>query len=1033
MVDDILADKDNARRKMFEQAAGISKYKKRKRETLNKLKNTTEDLDRVEDLLFEINGNLSSLEKQAKLKEKYKGMSVDLAVLKSATLKESHKSLKKQLEEEEDKYRQVEIEVRQSEAKLESTKKANLDKEKALSDRQRELNSLVGRIRGMENDKKIFEQKITFNAQNKGKLGEQIQSSKAKITQLEDDINYYRENLSEEKRLEVKLEDKLEEAEKQLKSIKDNHGNLKSDLDVIMQEQQAVEREVYELEKQKAINTSRIENLNNESQRNDQDTQNRRAEVGELQGKIKELETNEQGKIKAVEELEAKEEKRTKDLKEAEEKYEILDQKVKKVNRDLDSKRNEYQLTKSMIENLEGFPESIRFLSNKKNWKNEAPLLSDLIYVDEAYRVAIENYLEPYLNHYVVNNLEEAFEAIQLLSKTQKGKANFFLLDRFTDYVAPMSMLPESQRAIELIQVDEQYRNLLSHLLENVIVTDSDEIAKDKVDDNIVLLSKSGRYIQKTYSISGGSVGLFEGKKIGRKKNLEMLEKAIQKGEKEQNKLQTEYFNLKELIEKLKSSNYTQQIRTERNIINQITQQKVTLATRLESFENFIKEVDTKRDENAVRIKELTDEINKIDAALNEKREIAKVAKDKISSTDGSFQKVAEQMSQASTNFNEKNIQFIQQQNKVTAFQRELTYREKQVEETKATLQRNIKSLAESDSELGSVREDIEKLERDLLTAYDQRKERESHLTDAEQNYFKARGAINSIDDRLRKLNKQRTDGQVLINQLKDKFTEVRFQLSNLSERLKIEFGIALNDVINNEPKAGLKEIELQSQVDRLKNRLDNYGEINPMAVEAYDEMKERFDTITVQKDDIIKAKEDLMDTIKEIEDTATKQFVEAFEKARVYFIDVFRSLFTEDDNCDLILLDPDNPLDSKIEIVAKPKGKRPQTISQLSGGEKTLTATALLFALYLLKPAPFCIFDEVDAPLDDANIEKFNKIIKKFSKDSQFIIVTHNKATMAAVDTIYGVYMAEQGVSGVSAVDFRSFKETGIFEAISN
>ena len=276
-----------------------------------------------------------------------------------------------------------------------------------------------------------------------------------------------------------------------MKAIKDNHGNLKSDLDVIMQEQQAVEREVYELEKQKAINTSRIENLQNESQRNDQDTQNRRAEVGELQGKIKELETNEQGKIKAVEELEAKEEKRTKDLKEAEEKYEILDQKVKKVNRDLDSKRNEYQLTKSMIENLEGFPESIRFLSNKKNWKNEAPLLSDLIYVDEAYRVAIENYLEPYLNHYVVNNLEEAFEAIQLLSKTQKGKANFFLLDRFTDYVAPMSMLPESQRAIELIQVDEQYRNLLSHLLENVIVTDSDEIAKDKIDDNIVLLSKS--------------------------------------------------------------------------------------------------------------------------------------------------------------------------------------------------------------------------------------------------------------------------------------------------------------------------------------------------------------------------------------------------------------------------------------------------------------------------------------------------------------------------------------------------------------
>ena len=153
------------------------------------------------------------------------------------------------------------------------------------------------------------------------------------------------------------------------------------------------------------------------------------------------------------------------------------------------------------------------------------------------------------------------------------------------------------------------------------------------------------------------------------------------------------------------------------------------------------------------------------------------------------------------------------------------------------------------------------------------------------------------------------------------------------------------------------------------------------MAVEAYDEMKERHESITKQRDDILKAKASLIETIGEIEETATNQFLTAFEKARIYFIDVFRSLFSEEDNCDLILLDPENPLDSKIEIVAKPKGKRPQTISQLSGGEKTLTATALLFALYLLKPAPFCIFDEVDAPLDDANIMKFNRIIKKFSK----------------------------------------------------
>ena len=222
---------------------------------------------------------------------------------------------------------------------------------------------------------------------------------------------------------------------------------------------------------------------------------------------------------------------------------------------------------------------------------------------------------------------------------------------------------------------------------------------------------------------------------------------------------------------------------------------------------------------------------------------------------------------------------------------------------------------------------------------------------------------------------------------------------------------------------------ELNEKVDRLKIRIENFGEINPMAVEAYDEMNERYETIIQQRNDIIEAKESLIDTISEIENTATQKYLEAFDQVRDYFKEVFRSLFSEDDDCDLILLDPENPLDSKIEIIAKPKGKRPVTLNQLSGGEKTLTATALLFAMYLLKPAPFCIFDEVDAPLDDSNVEKFNKIIKKFSDSSQFIIVTHNKLTMAAVDVIYGVYMEEQGVSNVSQVDFRSYDHMSLLE----
>jgi chromosome segregation protein len=185
--------------------------------------------------------------------------------------------------------------------------------------------------------------------------------------------------------------------------------------------------------------------------------------------------------------------------------------------------------------------------------------------------------------------------------------------------------------------------------------------------------------------------------------------------------------------------------------------------------------------------------------------------------------------------------------------------------------------------------------------------------------------------------------------------------------------------------------------------------------------MKERYDFISTQKNDLTEAKHDLLATIKEIEETAKQQFMDTFISVRENFIKVFRGMFSPEDSCDLVLENPNDPLESDIDIIAKPKGKRPQSVNQLSGGEKSLTALSLLFALYLHKPAPFCILDEVDAPLDDTNVKKFNETIRQFSDNSQFILVTHNKQTMAAVDVIYGVTMVQKGISRVVPVDFRS------------
>ncbi len=1034
MVDDILNDKQNSRRAMFEQAAGVSKYKQRKNETLNKLASTEEDLNRVEDLLFEIDNNLKMLEKQAKrtqkyfdLKAEYKKMAIDLAVLKLSSFKDEYKKLEKQIEVETDKYRQIDVESIQLEANIEKEKKNNVENEQLLSERQRELNSIVGRIRGTENQKGLSQQRKSFIVQNVQKMTEQIQTLKSRQTQLDEDIDYYRTEINQERRLEQKLEDQLAEAKKHLDDIRNNHGSLKAGLDEYLQKQQVIERDIIELEKQKAISTNQIENLKRDAQRIEDDTKGRREEIQLLTEKLKALETKENVQLTDIQVIERDEEQRLGDLEKANIQLDSLTKQLTETNRKLDQQKNEFKLTKSMVESLEGYPESIRFLSNDKTWK--APLLSDLIYVKEDFRTAIENYLEPYLNYYVVQSLEQAYAAIRLLSNAQKGKANFFVLDAFNDTQFETKGLVNARPAIDLIQADMQYQSLFNYLLFNVLIADSENLNDYAVNtdgtsrdsrEGVVYLTKSGAMSRRRFSISGGSVGLFEGKKIGRKKNLELLEKTIADTEGIASGLNKELSQARSNISFLKNNEKKKDLTQLQEVINKTRQEKVFLQTRIDNFSTFIDEADDKKLDANDRVNHLVKSIEDMDSRMVVRKRDAEAIKAQMADADGSFRSVSDLMSQNSQAYNEKNIEFIRQQNKVSTLQGELNFRERQKQESENTIRQNTQTLTQSKEELEHVEDDLARFETDLQEGYKLRREHETHLNAFEQGYFQKKNAINKMEDDLRKYNRQRQDMQLLINNLKDKFSDLKIQITSIGERLQVEFNMSVNDVINEKPKEGLNRDELERKVANQKRQLDTYGEINPMAVEAYNEMKERYDTINTQRNDIVGAKEDLLLTMKEIEETATAQFLEAFNTVRFYFIDVFKSLFHEEDTADLILTDPANPLESGIQIIAKPKGKRPQSIAQLSGGEKTLTATALLLALYLYKPAPFCIFDEVDAPLDDANIEKFNKIIKKFSKDSQFIIVTHNKATMAAVDVIYGVHMPEQGVSQVTAVDFR-------------
>ena len=380
--------------------------------------------------------------------------------------------------------------------------------------------------------------------------------------------------------------------------------------------------------------------------------------------------------------------------------------------------------------------------------------------------------------------------------------------------------------------------------------------------------------------------------------------------------------------------------------------------------------------------------------------------------------------SQKSKDLSSEEIQYNKLKNKIESLKKESEYKSLTLKLNNERIEKNINTLKDSEEEITKLSTENNVKDSTLITMYNSKEVLENELEKYENNYYTLKSHIDNDDKELKNLQIKKDNNLLLTDELKSNIYNNELELNSVIQRISVEFDIELkNYKIDESIIKSLSIDKLKKRQEKLKIKIEKIGQINPLAMEAYDEIKERHDFISKEKNDLIEAKDSLLKTIKEIDKVAKVSFLESFEKIKNNFKIVFRSLFTDDDDCDLLIVDENNPLESSIEIMAKPKGKKPLTINQLSGGEKTLTATSLLFAIYLLKPAPFCIFDEVDAPLDDANIDKFNKIINKFSNTSQFIIVTHNKRTMINTDIIYGVTMPEQGVSKLVPVDLRNLK----------
>jgi chromosome segregation protein len=1030
MVDDIIKDKEGSRRRMLEQAAGISIYKTRKKEAKQKLEATEQDISRIEDLLFEIGNNLRTLESQAKkaeryfaVKSEYREVSIELAKASLEQFNEQYKTLNEQHDAETDRRSQLEAIVATEEASVEQQKVKLIEKEQELNGLQKRFNELVNRVRQLESDKKLAAQKLEHLQERNKNLQEFLAGAGGQSAKLEESIAYSDKQIKEETAGLEKIKAELDTLRAAVDEKRKTFDEKKLALEQMRNDYQQRQRGQFDAEKKVAIADTSVMNLQRSLQQVQTEMAQRSAQVTQLTAEKTETEEKLEDRQQELQDLIAKHEEVKSKILQSQEQMESLRAKLVEENRKLDSRRNEHDLLKSLVESLEGYPDSIKFLKKNKEWDNTAPLLSDVFVVKNEYRTALENVLDSYLNYYIVANPLEAAKAVSLLEHNKKGKANFFITDYLGEYShnpsdAPSGAIP----ALDVVTVDEQYAGLAKRLLGHVYITEEGtDISGIVLQNGNVLVSKTGKMIRGKYTLGGGSIGLFEGNKIGRAKNLERLAKEIQELTATTAELKQFVADTQTLITGFNMELNDKAIEQARRDVNTLQNHVVNVGHRIENFEHLNQtgekrtaEIQDQLDATHENIQDTRDALEAITTELQGLLE-------KIKDAEAEFRMVETAFNEVTQQYNNQNLVVTRQQSKLENLRQELAYRNNQLNDLRNQITSNTEQLAFVTTQLEETGKILHSGDHELYELLSKKEQEEKDLNEKDRAYYEMRNNITAQESGLNQKRREKEHAETLLSGIKDKLGTMKLQVAGMSERLTIEFKVRLDDILD-QPRTGTMSVDdLNADAEKMKKRLDNMGEINPTAIEAYTEMKVRNDFIVEQRDDLVNAKDSLLSTIEEVENTANAKFRETFDAVRENFVQVFKALFTAEDNCDLRLTDPDNIADSNIEIYAQPKGKKPSTLTQLSGGEKTLTSTAFLFAIYLIKPAPFCILDEVDAPLDDANVGKFTQMIRKFSDNSQFIIVTHNKQTMAAVDVIYGVTMQEPGVSKLVPVDFRS------------
>ena len=1029
-IDDILSNKSEDRRNIFEEAAGIVKYRARKTESEKKLEQTKLNLLRINDILAEIEANIGPLKNQAEKAKKYLSLREELKSIEIGLFIYNIDTYKVKIEE-----LVKDIDIINSQKEDEESRLSVLQNLK--ENLKTELEGIISKIEetqnlGFESEKKIEQINSDINVQ-KTKIENNNQNSDTYLKEIEELKKRNAEILEEKENRINKKDNLLANREKFVLELEEKENKLQELTSKLSKEEVEIEEKKKQVEKnteakyenREAINTLEVnnENLNKRSK-------TVKNEIQETISKLDEKRMLKSDLLKTFNEKESKRnecQKRLEDIKvkreEANAKITEFENKINNLTQEYRIKDSKQKFLQEMEKEKEGYSRAVKSVltqcevdSNLN--KGVRGVLASLITVPEEYQLAVETVLGQTLQNIVTETEEDAKKLIEYLRKNNLGRASFLPITSVKGKNLDKIITNGTQGVIgvasKLIKTDKKYEEIISNLLgKTVIVNDMDTaivIAKqNKYSFRIVTLK--GDIINPSGAISGGSTTQKTNSIIGRTTQIKQLEKEIEKIQKEIEKITKEKEDYENSIESLLEEITSIEASSRETEIEYATEEQ-----RLESIEETILSLETKLDKLKTETNEIVESIdkNKEEKAVIEQKNLE--LEQEITILNTAIQNFAEKNKENQKYIDDLNFDITNLKISVSSFDESSNSLEEILSRIENELQTNMSKIENKKQQSKNL-----KVENEELT---------KTIEELKQNIEQIKIEVSTSSETAQKLKQEKSNKNMAITKAETEIEEkykIIEEIKNQANKLEVKkskLDVELEQIINKmwedyeitpntagEFKKPNNVAETTKEVKHLRDEIKNLGSINIDSIEEYKQTKERYDYMCEQRLDLENASSKLKKVIQDMTKIMKEQFEKQFNIINKNFGEVFKELFGGG-KAELKLTDETDILNCGIEIEVQPPGKKLQNMMLLSGGERAFTAIALLFSILRINPAPFCVLDEIEAALDDVNVYKFADYLKKFTGETQFLVITHRKGTMEAADTVYGITMEESGIS---------------------